>query len=152
MAGNKFRQGTFVPLHPEKYRGTLPIVYRSSWELRVMRFLDSTPTILQWMSESIVIPYLSPLDGRVHRYFTDFAVTFRTRSGDVKKALIEVKPDSQTRFPESRGKKKERFLQEVETYTVNQAKWEAADKWCKDRGIEFWVLTEYDIGLKKRDG
>lgn len=145
---SRFNQSVYNPINPSKYVGTMPIVCRSSWERKVCKFLDLNPAILKWMSESIVVPYISPVDNKVHRYFTDFAVQYKTKSGLVKNVVIEVKPAAQTKPPKKQGKKKERFLQEIITYEINQAKWAAADAWCKQRNMEFWVLTEHDLGIK----
>lgn len=114
-----------------------------------MSFLDKQPAILQWMSESIVIPYVSPVDYKMHRYFVDFAVVYKTKDGIIQKALIEVKPNKE-RHPPKKTKNQQRFLQESETFAVNQAKWKAADAWCKERGISFLVFDEFDLGLKPR--
>lgn len=114
-----------------------------------MKYLDANPSVTQWASESIVIPYLSPVDGRMHRYFVDFAMVYKRRDGSTHKALIEVKPNKE-RKPPRQNKNQQRFLTECETYAVNQAKWKTADAWCKERGITFMVLDEYDLGIKQR--
>lgn len=144
----KFIKSIYNPKNPEKYIGTMPIICRSSWERRVCIYLDKNPSILQWASESVVIPYLSPIDSKIHRYFVDFAIKYKTRSGEIKKALIEVKPESQCNPPKMKNNKK-RYLDEVVTYEVNQAKWKTAEAWCKERNLDFIVLTEKDLGIKK---
>lgn len=146
----KYKQGHFNPANPSKYQGSVPIVYRSSWELRVMQYLDSNPAIKVWMSESIVIKYISPADQRWHRYFVDFAIIYQKSDGTHEKALIEIKPNKERKPPRKNVKNPQRFLQEMETYEINQAKWKFAEQWCKERGIKFMVLDEYDIGLKQR--
>lgn len=138
-----YEQGKFIPRNPEKYAGDVNnIVYRSSWEKRLMIWMDKNPSILKWVSEEIVIPYVSPLDQRVHRYFPDFVVLYQHRDGTKRKMVVEVKPHAQTIMPEKKTKTTKRYLNEVATYAVNQAKWEAAEKWCKERGFDFQVITE----------
>jgi len=97
---DKYHQGKFHPQNPEKYKGDVRnIIYRSSWELRFMRYCDRKVNILEWGSEEFFIPYISPVDGRVHKYFPDFFVKIQERSGAIKKYVIEVKPKSQTKRP-----------------------------------------------------
>jgi len=142
-------KGRFVPKHPEKYKGNpTNIVYRSSWELQFMGLLDKNPNVLQWASEEVVVPYKSPLDNRWHRYFPDFIVRMRDRDGKTVVKMIEIKPRSQSVPPEVRkdGQRiTKKYLREVATYGVNNAKWEAAKEFCADRNWEFVVITEADI-------
>lgn len=110
--------------------------------------LDESSTILGWNSEDVVIPYISPVDGRAHRYFVDFLVVAKAPNGDKVITLIEVKPFAQTQLPKASAKKtKERYMNEVATYAVNQAKWAAAEAYCAKRGWKFTVLTENDINF-----
>lgn len=133
--------GTFSPRHADKYLGDVRrVFYRSLWERRVMKYCDETPGVLKWSSEEIIVPYVSPVDGQTHRYFPDFYLEVAA-SGGVKKFVIEVKPKSQVAEP-VRRKKTRKFLKEVMTYSVNQAKWDAATKYAKSRGWEFIVITE----------
>ena len=113
-----------------------------------MRKLDESSTIIGWNSEDVIIPYISPVDGRAHRYFVDFLVVAKSPNGDKVITLIEVKPYAQTLMPKQTAKKtKERFMSELSTYAVNQAKWEAAEAYCTKRGWKFTVLTENDINF-----
>ena len=110
-----------------------------------MVYCDRTDAILEWGSEEIIIPYKSPLDGRVHRYFPDFYVKVKQNDGTVKKMIIEVNPKKQCNPPV--GKKKTKYyIKEVQTWGVNKAKWEYALEWCKDRNMEFKILTEDHLG------
>jgi hypothetical protein len=110
-----FHQGTFIPRNPQKYIGDASrIFYRSSWEKKCMVFFDNNPSILKWSSEETVVPYISPVDNRPHRYFLDFTVMFKTRTGEIKRAIVEVKPAAQTKPPVNR-KKTQRYLEEVKT-------------------------------------
>lgn len=145
-------KGKFKPKNPEKYRGDpTKIVYRSSWEFRFFRFVDEHPEVVWWQSEELFIPYRSPVDGKIHRYFPD--VLMKQKVGTEEKTImIEIKPLGQTVMPDIRNKNKtktgrisRRYLNEVKTYGINSAKWEAAEKYCKERGWEFQKLTEKDL-------
>lgn len=141
----------YKPKNLKKYKGDpTHIVYRSSWEKSVMLWLDGHSACIEWSSETTVIHYISPVDKKPHRYFVDFAATFKYKDGSVKKFLIEVKPHSQTLKPVKGNKKEKTFLNEAITYTVNQAKWAAAEKYAKERGMHFIKLTEYELGLAKK--
>jgi hypothetical protein len=141
--------GKYLPNNPKKYKGNpTQIYYRSLWELKFMKWCDSNDSILEWGSEEIVVPYRSPLDGKYHRYFVDFYVKVKTRSAGIKKYLIEIKPKKQTVEPAVQKRKTARYINEVTTYVVNQAKWEAAREWCADRQLEFLILTEDHLNVK----
>jgi hypothetical protein len=128
--------------NPHKYVGDVNnIIYRSSWELKMLKWADNHPDIVYMSSEEVIIPYYSPVDNKMHRYFVDMAVIIQ--KGDAfKKYLIEIKPDAQTKPPVKRSKKTNKYIEEIATYTVNQAKWAAADSFCKKNNMEFIVLTE----------
>lgn len=142
-------KGFFKPLNPEKYRGNpTNIVYRSRWELVYMARLDKDPDVIWWQSEETVIPYRSPVDKKIHRYFPDFVVKRKTEKGS-KTQVIEIKPKFQTVPPTTaEGKKKsKKLINEAITWGINNAKWESAREYCKDRGYEFVILTEKELGL-----
>ncbi|CAB5221150.1 head completion protein [uncultured Caudovirales phage] len=142
-------KGKFRPKSPEKYIGDVTnIVYRSLWELRLMRYFDQHSSIIKWGSEEIIIPYRSPVDNRIHRYFPDFVIKMREESGKIVTMIIEVKPYAQTIEPIKKSEKSRRYINEVLTYGVNQAKWRAAVEFCKDRNWQFKVMTEKEIGIK----
>lgn len=143
-------KGKFKPHYPEKYIGDpTNIIYRSLWELRLMRHFDQHSSVIKWGSEEIVIPYISPVDRRVHRYFPDFYVKVKGSDGNINTMIIEVKPYAQTIEPVKQTTKTTRkYLNEVLTYGVNQAKWKAANEFCKDRNWQFKVMTEKEIGIK----
>lgn len=145
MKRNPYKQGIFHPLHKEKYKGTLPIVYRSSLELKVFRWLDHNPNIVSWGSETVIIPYQSPIDGKLHRYFVDANLTLK-ENNTFQKYLIEIKPHSQVLPPTKSTKKSPKtIIYENVTYSVNQAKWEAAREWCKKHNYKFLIFTEKHI-------
>ena len=140
--------GRFTPSNPQKYVGDYKnIIYRSSWECRVMNWLDKNPDIISWASEELIIPYISPADGQRHRYFPDFIVKVRTKDGKLKTMILEIKPKYQTQPPVQKKRITKQYINEVATYGVNQAKWRAAEEYCLDRGWEFKVITEDHLGL-----
>lgn len=142
-------QGFFKPKNPQKYKGDpTNIIYRSRWELLLMSYLDSHDEVVSWGSEEIVIPYRSPVDGRLHRYFVDFVVTKINKDGKKETMLIEVKPAIQTKPPSKPQKVTKRYINEVFTWGVNEAKWKAATEFCKDRGWSFHIFTENELGIK----
>ena len=140
-------KGTFLPKNPSKYNGNSKnIIYRSNWELRVMKYFDDHPNVIWWASEELQIPYVSPVDNKTHRYFPDFIVKMRLKDGKVTTYILEVKPLAQTKMPVQKRKTK-RFIQEAATYAINQEKWRAADLFCREQGWQFKVITEKELGL-----
>ena len=140
-------KGWFTPKNPKKYKGDpANIVYRSSWELRAMKWFDEQPNVIWWSSEELFIPYRSPIDQQMHRYFPDFVVRIRQINGKEVTMVLEVKPERQTQKPVQKRQTK-KFLQEAATYAINQEKWRAADLFCKEHGWQFKIITEKDLGL-----
>lgn len=139
----RYRQGVFIPKNQDKFIGTKAI-YRSGLELKFFRFCDNNQNVLTWGSENVIVPYVSPLDGKVHRYFVDNYVVIK--EGDiVKRYLIEIKPYKQTKIPNTKYRKKSHLIYEQKAYVINTAKWEAARQFCHKRGYEFLILTEKDL-------
>ena len=139
-------KGKFIPRNVSKYRGDYRnIIYRSSWELKFMKYCDLNKNILEWGSEEIVIPYRSPIDNRVHRYFVDFYMKVKDINGNIQKYLIEVKPKNQTKEPKPQKKMTKKYIYEVTEYAKNQAKWEAAKDFCDDRNYRFMIITEDEL-------
>jgi hypothetical protein len=144
----RYRQGFYKLKNPQKYLGDPnEIFFRSGWELKCMKHFDLSSKILAWNSEDVVIMYLSPKDGKYHRYFMDFLIVTKDNSKPNGKrvTLIEVKPKAQTLPPKKQGKKKSRYLQEAVTWEVNQAKWEYARMYCEKKGWDFLIMTEDHI-------
>jgi len=142
----KFYQGKFKPQNPKKYRGDpTKIVYRSSWELSFMSYLDKSPDVVWWASEEMNIPYVSPIDGKRHRYFPD--MIFQNKKG--KTFMVEIKPHAQTREPQKKSRITKKYLNEVKTWGINQAKWKSALAYCKKRDWEFKLITEADLFGKR---
>ena len=148
-------KGRFRPKNPHKYKGDpTKIIYRSSWEVKVFKVCDEHPDIVEWASEEISIPYYSPIDGKWHRYFPDVYV--KKKIGDIyEEILIEVKPEAQTRPPDisrknatKTGRISRRYINEVKRFGINDAKWEAAKKYCDARGWKWQVMTEKSLGIR----
>jgi hypothetical protein len=142
-------KGKYQPSFPKKYKGdSTNIVYRSLWERKFMLYCDTNENILEWGSEEICLPYRSPIDNKIHRYFPDFYIKVKESNGEIKKYLIEIKPKKQTIEPTPQKRKTKGYIYEVYEYAKNQAKWKAAEEFCKDRQWEFKVLTENELGIK----
>ena len=142
-------KGKYRPTNPKKYKGDpTNIIYRSLWERKFMWYCDLNDNILEWGSEEFFIPYRSPLDNRVHRYFPDFYIKYRKSNGSICRSIIEVKPDKQTRPPKKPKRQTKGYLYEVTQYVKNEAKWDAAKEFCKDRLWEFRIFTEKELGIK----
>jgi len=147
----KFKQGIFRPENPEKYKGdSKNIVYRSSWEFKMFRYLDSNNGIEWWSSEELVIPYISPVDRKKHRYFPDIILK---KKDDPQILVIEIKPEAQTKQPvlkqTKKGKPTKYYLKEVTEWGRNKAKWSAAEEFCKKKGWKFLIMTEKELGIKR---
>lgn len=137
----------FTPKNRHKYKGdSTNIIARSSWETRVFRWLDELSFCVEWGSETTVIPYISPIDGKPHRYFTDLYIKFRQPDGAIKTFLVEIKPLAQCDYKAGKRKTKA-LLEQHMVVAVNHAKWEAAKEYARRRGWEFKVITEKDIGI-----
>jgi hypothetical protein len=113
-----------------------------------MQWCDRNENILEYGSEEFWIPYISPVDNRVHRYFPDFIIKVKENSGNTKNYVVEVKPQRQTVPPKQKSRVTKSYLYEAQTYAVNQAKWKAAEEWCTDRLLNFMVITEKELGIK----
>jgi hypothetical protein len=142
----KFNQGEFSPKHPEKYKGTYPIIWRSRWELKMCMVLDERPDVIQWGSESVAIPYHHPFKDRTARYFPDFIADIRDKEGKVTRWLIEIKPAKETTAPTRKPRQRTKTWMYAEaTWMINQRKWEAAQKFCQQNGMKFKLITEKEL-------
>jgi hypothetical protein len=139
-------KGKFTPKNPNKYRGdSTNVIFRSLWELKVMKQLDENPSILEWSSEEVVVPYYDPSTMRRRRYFPDFLVKAKKTDGTIQTMMLEVKPKAQTIEPKVQKRKTKKYITEVTTWVTNQSKWEAAKEYCIDRGWEFKLITEDNL-------
>ena len=141
-------KGKYYPSYPRKYKGDpTNIIYRSLWERKFMVYCDKNESILEWASEEIAIPYRSPIDNRVHRYFPDFYMKVKETNGKIKNYVIEVKPAKQTIPPKKPKRQTKGYIREAYEYARNQAKWKMAKEFCADRQWEFKVVTEKELGI-----
>lgn len=135
----------WVPKNPEKYQGDSSNIWvRSSWELRVYKWMDQNPNVISWSSEEVVVPYLSPIDNKWHRYFPDVIAKIKTKN-KVVVYMVEIKPYYQTVEPEPKKKVTKTYINEVYTWGINSAKWKYAKDFCRERGWEFKILTEKEL-------
>ena len=141
-------KGKYYPSFPRKYKGDpTNIIYRSLWERKFMVYCDKNAKILEWGSEEIALPYISPHDSRVHRYFPDFYMKVKETNGRIKNYVIEVKPAKQTIPPKKPKRQTKGYIREAFEYARNQAKWKAAREYCADRMWEFKVITEKELDI-----
>ena len=139
----------YKPINPKKYKGDVNnIICRSLWERKFAKYADTNDNVLEWAVEEIIIPYFDPTTKKMRRYFPDFYIKYVDREGQIKKAIIEIKPLRETQEPKrTKGKSNKTLISETLTYVKNQAKWEAAREFCKDNLIEFRVMTEKELGI-----
>ena len=139
----------YKPSNPQKYQGNPNnIICRSSWERKFCMWADRKDSVVSWASEEINIPYISPKDNRVHKYYPDFLIKVKESNNRIKTYVVEVKPKKQTIPPKKRSRITKSYIYECQTYAVNQAKWKAASEFCKDNRIEFKIITEDELGIK----
>ena len=142
-------RGKYKPSYPKKYKGDpTNIIYRSLWERKFMVYCDNNENVLEWQSEEFCIPYRSPIDNKIHRYFPDFFIKYKDVGGKIKSSLIEIKPMRQCSPPPKPKRQTKKYLNEAYEYAKNQAKWRAAQDYCADRMWEFKVMTEKELGIK----
>jgi hypothetical protein len=142
-------KGRYRPSNPKKYKGDpTNIIYRSSWELKFMKWCDLNEAVIEWQSEEFCIPYKSPIDGRFHRYFPDFLVKIKNKDSLVETWVVEIKPLSQTKEPRPQKRLTKKYLNEVKTYAINKYKWDYALEWCKDRNYKFVIFTERELNIR----
>lgn len=133
-------KGRYVLKNPQKYVGNPNnVICRSSWEYHVCEFFDTHPSVKRWASEEFAVPYVSPVDGRVHKYYPDFLVTYQNRAGETITELVEVKPSHETRVV------KKMTPEAMQKLAVNEAKWAAAAAFGAKNGIRFKVVTENEL-------
>ena len=143
---SKTLKGKFRPRNPEKYKGNVgEILYRSSWELAFMKWLDHNESVIMWQSEEKCIWYYNPVTKKKARYFPDFIVKYQGNDGLLREEVVEIKPQRQVDGPPLKPKRKTKsWEQSVKTYAINRAKWKAAVEWAENRGMSFRLLTEKD--------
>lgn len=142
----KYYQGKYTVLNENKYEGDAAnVTFRSSWEYRAFVYCDNESKILSWASEEVIIPYISPIDRKMHRYFMDLKITRMDAYGRKVVTLVEIKPEKETLPPVKKGKSSKRYAEELRTFLVNKAKWAAAEKFCMEHGWNFVIWTENNL-------
>lgn len=134
-----YHQGQYRPINPDKYVGTYPIYYRSSWELKVMEKFDTHPNVVNWASESLKIPYRNPFTDKYTVYVPDFLVTYVDAKGNRLTEIIEVKPAKETFLSEAKSQRAKAAV------ALNTFKWAAAQQFASKHGMRFRVLNENNI-------
>lgn len=149
VPNQRYKQGYFIPNNLNKYKfekGENSIIYRSSWELKFLKYCDESEHILKYNSEGLKIPYLNPFTQRISNYYPDFIVTYRTVSGNIKTAIVELKPFKETQKPTKpkrlTDKAFKNYIYNQETYIKNVAKWLSCKEYCKNNNIDFFIITE----------
>lgn len=133
---SRYHQGAIDPKTCRKYfteASNMPIIYRSSLELQFIKYCEATPSIANWASEPIAIPYYSRLSRKTANYYPDYII--ESLSG--KKTIIEIKPYSQTQKPRPEDS---RWLKEA--YIKNVDKWKAAKEYAESHNMNFLIVTE----------
>lgn len=139
----------FIPTNPDKYVGDVNnIISRSSWETKLLKYMDLNENVLKYASEEVIVPYFSPVDKKMHRYFPDFIVQLKQKDGGITTMMVEVKPLKETVPPVAPARQTNSYRNAVLTYVVNMAKWEAANAFCLNRGWKFQLITEKDLFAK----
>jgi len=147
----KFKQGYYKLENPFKYLGDPnKIIFRSSWEYKLMRYCDLTKKVLEWSSEPIAIKYISPLDNKQHNYFIDFYLKVGLDDKTEIKYLVEVKPiKDYLNRPLLEGKKTPKKLkvyeEQLKTYLVNNAKFNYAVRYAESIGMKFIILNDNNL-------
>lgn len=143
----KYKQDFYKLRNPKKYLGKGDPYYRSSYELKFFEWADKRENVLTWGSETIIVPYFNPVKNRQARYYVDIIITYLNKNGDTVTELIEIKPMSQCIRPKKRGGKRaeQTFLKECVDWDTNNAKWAAAEKYARERGWIFRIITEESL-------
>jgi hypothetical protein len=135
-------RGKYKPQNQQKYIGDpSKIIYRSLWERAAFKYLDLNPNILKWGSEEIPIQYIS-IDRKTHTYFPDLFFEEKLTNGTIQRKIVEIKPQKQTKSPKEPKKKTKRYFIEQYVWGINNAKWDAAKKFCDFNKIKFEIWTE----------
>ena len=142
-------KGRYRPLFPDKYKGDpANIWFRSSWERDVMQWLVKRSDVIWWMSEERAVWYRNPVTKKNARYFPDFIVEYQRSDGITMQEMVEIKPSRQVEGPPVNPKRRTKaWAAACMTYAQNQSKWKAARRWCEDRGMNFRIVTEKELGI-----
>lgn len=133
---SKYAQGKFQIKNPSKYVGNKTPTYRSGWEFVFMQFCDNNPSVIQWASEAVHIPYRNPFTNKNTIYVPDFLIVYEDKNGQKHAEVIEVKPSKEVSMESAKSLRDQAFV------ALNAAKWEAARAWCRNQGLTFRIVTE----------
>lgn len=147
-----YKQGKFKPKNPQKYEGNpTEIYFRSSYELKMFQYCDLTENVISYQSEEFWVPYVSPIDNKTHRYFPDMKLKYKDKDGKMRNLVVEIKPAKELKMPDTNPKRRTKsWAYSVKMWAINQAKWSAAKEYCADRGWEFRIFTELELGIQIR--
>ena len=142
-----FKQGYYTPTYPQKYKtNTKQIIYRSSWEFKICKWLDMTPEVIEWASEPVAIKYFYTVDQKMHTYYPEFYFAYRKPDGKIVKYIVECKPSQQLTKPKVPTRKTQKAVTNynylMECFLKNSCKREYAQKWCNDNGYTYVYITE----------
>ena len=139
----------YTPVYPHKYKGNSKmIICRSSWERKFCQWCDMNNSIVSWASEEFSIPYVSPKDNRVHKYYPDYLIKVKEKNDMIKTYVVEVKPYKQTMPPKPRSRKTKSYSNRVCYLCSQSGKVESCKRICEDHRIEFKVVTEKELGIR----
>lgn len=136
MAKSKYSQGLYEVKNTTKYVGKKKPFMRSSWEQVFARMCDNNPAITQWASEPFMIPYRNPFTGKATVYVPDFMIVYVDKKGNKHGEVIEIKPKKESSMQYAKSKRDQAAT------ILNMAKWQAAQVWCRAKGLKFRVITE----------
>lgn len=119
--------------------------YKSSLELKAIRYADFNKFVSSFSLEPFAIKYIKPTTGKYHRYYIDLFLEF----SNGQKFLVEVKSSSETKPPRKPNKKTTKainnYQKALQTYYINQAKWDAAKEFAAKNNLKFIILTEKEL-------
>lgn len=159
-----YHQGNYIPVFKDKViklNDQGGIFYRSSWEKKIITWLDNNPKIKSWGSECVSIPYQlthfernGDLNIRNHSYYPDFYYEIDNGDGTTRKVIAEVKPmkeylmvqkitEKSLTIPENVTLKKLKNIEyDLKMAHKNKTKWETMIKFCDKKGWDFIIITE----------
>jgi len=157
MTFKNIKQGWYKLLNPGKFippadshmksfnENAMSVNYKSSLELKSIQYCDSNEFVKHWSLEPYPIYYIKPTDNKRHRYFVDLYIEFANN----KKVIVEIKSNSETKPPcapkKPTLKSKIRHAKALQTYAINQAKWDAAKIFAKQHNMLFTIITENEL-------
>lgn len=162
---SNYNQGNYIPKNKDKViklNTEGGVYFRSSWEKKIMTWLDHKDEIIKWGAECLKIPYqMTHFDNgdakiKNHVYYSDFYYEMRKSDGELKQVVVEVKPqkeynmvlalnEGKLKVPEKGTKKLKNFEYDLKMAYKNKQKWETMIKWCNQKGYDFIIITEENL-------